>query len=219
MKQINFRYLTVDRDWGPEEFREKGSRFISFLFPCGSAKEAERRIASLRDRYADATHVCFAWRLGEGVEKSHRYNDDGEPGGTAGMPIFNEIRRVDFLNVAVAVVRYYGGVKLGTGGLARAYGKGARLVLEASTPQERRLCTMATITYPFSLTGEMMHVVHGLGLEVTEQAHSEAGTCLRVRVPLESLDETRRLVRDASSGRGRFQCEDPSEADAEPGSA
>jgi len=211
VSQTPFRYLTVSRDWGPSEFREKGSRFISFLFPCATAGEAGERIASLRGRFNDATHVCFAWRLGEGVEREHRYSDDGEPGGTAGMPIYNEIRSVDYLNVGVAVVRYYGGVKLGTGGLARAYGKGARLVLESARPEECRLSTEAMLTFPFSLTGEMMQVVRRQGLEVTEQTHSEAGTCLRVNVPLEVLEGTRHMVREAGGGRARFYCQEDSQ--------
>jgi len=194
-------YLTVDREWGPEEFLDKGSRFISVLHAAGDRTCAEAYIAALRERFADATHVCYAWRLGKGEESEHRYNDDGEPGGTAGLPIYNEIRRRDYLDVVVAVVRYYGGVKLGTGGLARAYGKGARLVLEASRPKKILLTDPASIAFPFDLTGEVMQVVRRLKLEITAQEYSPEGTRMTVLVPRGQVEILRGALLEAGAGK------------------
>jgi len=194
-------YLTVDREWGPEDFLDKGSRFVSFLHSAADRLSAEAYITALRERFADATHVCYAWRLGKGEESEHRYNDDGEPGGTAGLPIYNEIRRRDYLNVVVAVVRYYGGVKLGTGGLARAYGKAARLVLEASRPKKILLTDPASIVFPFDFTGEVMQVVRRLDLAITGQDYSPAGTTLNVLVPRGTMEALRNTLREAGGGK------------------
>lgn len=194
-------YLTVDCDWGPVEIKEKGSRFIAYLFPASDREAAADRIGALRERHQDATHVCFAWRLGEGRETEHRYNDDGEPGGTAGLPIYNEIRRKHYLNVIVAVVRFFGGVKLGTGGLARAYGRAARAVLDASRPVRVILTDPVNVAFPFDLTGEVMQALRRLKLEVSDQAHSAEGTRLTIQVPRGRMTELRKALLEAGGGK------------------
>jgi len=194
-------YLTVDRDWGPLEIKQKGSRFIAFLSSAPDREAAEERIGALRDSHHDATHVCFAWRMTNGEETEHRYNDDGEPGGTAGLPIFNEVRRKDYVNVVLAVVRYFGGVKLGTGGLARAYGRAARLVMEASRPVRVILTEPAELTFPFDLTGEVMQVLRRLELKITGQEHTPAGTRLEVLVPRGRMTELQMALLEAGGGR------------------
>ncbi|MBN1196708.1 MAG: YigZ family protein [Candidatus Aminicenantes bacterium] len=201
MTPIAQSYLTVDRDWGPVEIKEKGSRFIAYLFPASDRDAAGERIVALRESHHDATHVCFAWRLGEGGETEHRYNDDGEPGGTAGLPIYNEIRRKHYLNVIVAVVRYYGGVKLGTGGLARAYGQAARAVMQTSRPVRVILTDPVEVAFPFDLTGEVMHVVRRLGLDITGQEHTPTGTRLTVRVPRGGIDALQAVLMEAGGGK------------------
>jgi len=194
-------YLTVEREWGPEEILDKGSRFVAFLNSAPDREAAEAYIAGLRARYPDATHVCYAWRLGKGDESEHRYNDDGEPGGTAGLPIYNEIRRRDYLGVVVAVVRYFGGVKLGTGGLARAYGRAARRVLDASEPKKIVLTDPATISFPFESTGEVMQVVRRMELEIIGQEHTPEGTRLTVKVPRGQMDALRVTLLEAGAGK------------------
>lgn len=194
-------YLTVTRAWGPVEIREKGSRFIAWLFPAPERQVAETHLSDLRRQYHDSTHVCFAWRLGKGVEREHRYNDDGEPGGTAGLPIFNEILRRDYLDVVVAVVRYFGGVKLGTGGLARAYGRAARAVLEVSQAAVVHLTDSAVVEFPFDLTGEVMQVARRLQAEIVAQEHAATGTRMSLLVPRGSLDALRAGLLEAGAGR------------------
>lgn len=124
------RYLTVA---GPGEavLREKMSRFIAFALPVESAEEAKAKIAEIADRYHDARHVCWAYMIG--ADRSEFLSsDNGEPSGTAGRPILGQINSLNLTNVCVAVVRYFGGIKLGPSGLIAAYKQSAREALEAA---------------------------------------------------------------------------------------
>ncbi len=114
---------------GRGEVREKASRFFGVAAPASSAAEAEDLLARLRREHHDATHVAFAWKIGAGAAASVRASDAGEPSGTAGRPIAGAIESSGLTDVVAAVVRYYGGTKLGTGGLARAYREAADLAL------------------------------------------------------------------------------------------
>lgn len=194
-------FLTIGRDYGPEEFKEKGSRFISYLFRVKTREEADAIVAELWKKYDDATHVCFAFRLGEGREDYFRYNDDGEPGGTAGRPIYDEIRSKDYFNVLVAVVRYYGGTKLGTGGLVRAYGKGARQVLDVSQPITILVKQDVTVAFPYDFTGDMMHIVNHFSLEIVAQDYSADGASMRLSVPIGILDSVSKMLTEKSFGK------------------
>ncbi len=102
------------------QFRDKGSRFLAFAIPVNNEKEVKTQLESLRKQYYDATHHCYAWMLG--FDKSaYRVNDDGEPSGTAGRPIYGQILSHDLTNILIVVIRYYGGTKLGVPGLINAY--------------------------------------------------------------------------------------------------
>ncbi len=120
------------------ELKEKGSRFIAQAAPAADKEEAENIIAHISKKYHDATHNCFAYRIGPGAEIS-RYNDDGEPSGTAGKPILQAIIGRGVTNVVVVVTRYFGGTKLGTGGLIRAYGGVAAQALADARIETRYL--------------------------------------------------------------------------------
>jgi uncharacterized YigZ family protein len=125
------RYLSVED--GPEtELKVKGSRFLGRVFRVTSADEAHERLQSLRKRHHSATHHCSASRTGLPESSTERFDDDGEPSGTAGRPILNQLLGLDVYDTLVVVTRYFGGTKLGTGGLARAYGDTAALALEAA---------------------------------------------------------------------------------------
>ncbi|WP_150051668.1 MULTISPECIES: IMPACT family protein [Methylomonas] len=108
----------------------KKSRFIGFINPCGSENEALQLIRCLHDRHPAATHIVYAYRIQTPDGLACRFHDAGEPGGTAGKPIFQHLEGKQLINLLVAVVRYFGGVKLGAGGLTRAYGNVARQVIE-----------------------------------------------------------------------------------------
>ncbi len=198
-------FLTVDRDYGPEEFKEKGSRFISYLFRVKDRVEADAVVAELWKKYQDATHVCYAFRLGNGNERYFRYNDDGEPGGTAGRPIYDEIRSKGYFNVLVAVVRYYGGTKLGTGGLVRAYGKGARQVMDASRPVTILVKQEVAVAFPYDFTGDMMHIVNHFSLEIVSQDYTPDGATIKLSVPIGILDNVSKMLTEKSFGKFSFE--------------
>ncbi len=138
------RYFSVDD--GPEaETKVKGSRFIAQIFRADGAEAARTCLAQVRRRYHDATHHCWAQRIGPPENVLERHEDDGEPAGTAGIPILNALRRGGLLDVIAVVTRYFGGTKLGTGGLCKAYREAAATAL-GSTPRR-----MVWLSEPLSI--------------------------------------------------------------------
>ncbi len=125
------------------------SRFIALASPANDEQSARLFISEVRKRFHDSRHVCHGWRLGLEPGTLENRNDDGEPSGTAGEPILVAIRRSELTNVVVAVVRYFGGIKLGTGGLARAYGGAADMVLQIAAPVEVLLGRQFDLPFPY----------------------------------------------------------------------
>lgn len=126
---MSFSYLTLSKPILDVSFKEKGSKFIGYAYPVQDEEEAKKKIQALWEKYPDATHICYAYRLGLNGEH-YRANDDGEPSGTAGLPIYNQIVSKNITNVLVASVRFFGGTKLGVSGLIKAYKLSAQLTLE-----------------------------------------------------------------------------------------
>lgn len=122
--------LSVTQDF-QAEYRVKGSKFLSYISPCDTTEEAEIKLSGVRDIHPTATHHCYAFRVNPS-EVSEHSQDDGEPSGTAGLPILNAIRSANIVNTIIVVVRYYGGTKLGKGGLIDAYGTAASMVIKSS---------------------------------------------------------------------------------------
>ncbi|MBC2840783.1 YigZ family protein [Robiginitalea sp. SC105] len=122
-----FRTLTAPS--GPVEFRERKSKFLGVAYPVDSTEQAREQVAALWQEFPDATHICYAYRIGSDLPEI-RMNDDGEPSHSAGAPIFGQIESFDLMDVLVCVIRYYGGTKLGVGGLIQAYRDAARRCLE-----------------------------------------------------------------------------------------
>ncbi|HET8865634.1 MAG TPA: YigZ family protein [Gracilimonas sp.] len=129
-------------------FRERGSKFLGYLFPTESEEDFQEELARLKSKYPDATHHCWAWRLNPAQPKEFS-SDDGEPSGTAGLPILNQLKSYEVVNAGVVVVRYYGGTKLGKSGLIEAYGRGAQLCLESATLKSIKLVHLFEIRYPY----------------------------------------------------------------------
>ncbi len=198
-------FSTVNSACGPGEFKEKGSRFIAYLYPVTSAEEAHARVAQLRKQYRDASHVCFAFRLadGAGEETYFRFSDDGEPGSTAGLPIYNEIKSKKYLNVLTAVIRYFGGTKLGTGGLVRAYAAAARQVLDGSEPVTIYIKKEISFEFPFQLTGDVMQVVNRFSLDILKREYGAGGVSMTLAVPLTRLEAVEKAISDI--GRGKIK--------------
>ncbi len=205
MSHIIESFSTIDKEYGPEEIKEKGSRFISYLYPIKTKEVADSIIAELRKKYHDSTHVCFAYRLGNGEEDYFRYNDDGEPSGTAGIPIYNEIKSKEYFNNLVAVIRYYGGTKLGTGGLTRAYGQAAKKVLDGSKRVTIHVKQKVSIFFPYDFTGEMMQVVNRFNICIVNQDYSADGVQMQLEVPVAKLDDVSKQVIDRSNGKIKLE--------------
>lgn len=141
----------------------KGSRFIATVAPVADEAEAEARLAALRAEFHDARHTCSAWRLDPGGRR-WRAQDDGEPSGSAGRPILAQLEGHDLTGVVLAVTRYFGGTKLGVGGLVRAYGAAAAAVLEQVPVRVVRITVAYHVQHPYSCAGavEAMLAAHGL---------------------------------------------------------
>lgn len=155
-------------------YKEKGSKFLSFAYPVNSLDEVEDHLATLKKKYHDARHHCYAYMLGMG-EQEYRANDDGEPNHSAGDPILGQIRSFELTNVLIVVVRYFGGTKLGVGGLISAYKQGAADALSKAKivciyPQ-----TSFDLIFPYSLTSEVERVLNEFEIEYTNKEFTE--TC------------------------------------------
>ncbi len=184
------QFKTIFKTTQPIEIKEKNSRFISQCFPVETKDEAEEIIKKLWKEHYDCTHICFAYLLGEGEIQIFRYSDDGEPSGTAGLPIYNEILRKELFNVLVTSVRYYGGIKLGTGGLTRTYGASARAALDSAETETVIIKKDVALEIPFDFTGiAMSHIGRFEGLEIKSTTYTESGSSLTVRIPIASVQK------------------------------
>lgn len=137
----------VPTGYGEDEFTEKKSRFIGRIWLVETEEEALSKIQEMKKQHYDATHNCWAYIIHGGVV---RFSDDGEPGGTAGMPMLQVLRREGLNNVVCVVTRYFGGILLGAGGLVRAYAKGAKIAVDAAGKSIKRVWTVLYIPCPYS---------------------------------------------------------------------
>ena len=154
------------------EVIEKKSRFIGTIFSIESEEHANEILASIRKKYWDATHNCYAYVLGYNNE-IQRYNDDGEPGGTAGMPILEVIRGSQIRNILIVVTRYFGGTLLGTGGLVRAYTDASKAVLEVAKVIEYIWCSIYSVTTDYSLSGKLQYLFSEENIRVLDTKYTE----------------------------------------------
>ncbi len=157
-------YYTIERE-GEAQFREKMSRFISFARKVTNADEARAIVKEYQNEYHDSRHVCWAYMIGP-ERKEWQLNDNGEPSGTAGKPILGQINCKELTNVLVVVVRYFGGIKLGTPGLIAAYREAARLALEEAGRKEMHQMETITVTFPYMAADGVMRIVKGNEIEV-----------------------------------------------------
>ena len=160
-------YLTLAE---PAEalYKEKGSKFLAYAYPVSSEEHIRECLEALRKRYYDATHHCYAWRLGADGQ-NYRVNDDGEPSSTAGRPILGQLLSYGVTDVLVVVVRYFGGTKLGVSGLIAAYKESAAAVLSAAQIVERTVDVRFEVEFGYLVMNDVMRVVKEMRPEVLEQ--------------------------------------------------
>ena len=202
-------YSTLTAEVRHEIARIKGSRFIATAAPVSGTSDAEALVARVRKEFHDARHTASAWRIGRDGA-TWRFNDDGEPSGSAGRPILREIEGRDLVEVAVTVTRYFGGVKLGVGGLARAYGGAAAAALEAATVRVVKVTRRVTVTYPYELTSAMQALTASLRVSaVSTRFEADVEDVFEV-APSEVAAFTT-AVTNGTAGRALVQVESPDE--------
>lgn len=168
------------------ELREKSSRFLAFVFPATSVSEAEAKLTALKKDYFDASHVCFGWVIGRGKDEIPRSSDAGEPKGTAGPSILDAIRGAGLTNALVVVVRYFGGTKLGTGGLSRTYRQAASEALAKAGKKE--LAEELRLQAPLSLVDRILNLAARFGAEVKQKTFANGMTAVFL-VPVSRKEE------------------------------
>lgn len=187
------RFLTIA---APSEgiYKEKMSKFLAFAFPVTSAAEAKAHVADFQKRYYDARHVCWAYMIG--AERTEfQSNDNGEPSGTAGKPILGQINSFGLTNVVIIVVRYFGGIKLGTSGLIVAYREAAREALAAAEIIECHETEDVSFTFPYLAMNDVMRLCKGGEVEIISQIFDNSCE-MTLRVRRDHAEDLRRRLGD-----------------------
>lgn len=190
-------YYVIEKE-GEGQYREKMSRFLSFAMPVSTAEDARQKIKEFQNRYCDSRHVCWAYMLGPEMQE-YQLNDNGEPSGTAGKPILGQIRSHGVTNVLVIVVRYFGGIKLGTSGLITAYKEATALALDESGKREVHQMTEILVEVPYIAADRIMKIIkENDDIEVKER---EFGNIIRLRLSMR-IDRSDELIGKMSSTEG-----------------
>lgn len=182
---------------GESELIEKKSRFLGHLFRVETEEEALAHLKEMRDRYWDANHNVYAYVLQGGTM---RYSDDGEPGGTAGMPVLEILRHEELTQVLCVVTRYFGGTLLGTGGLVRAYGKTAKLAVEDAGIAKRCLWTSMELPCPYPLFEQVRKCLLANGALISDTQYG-SDVLLNFMIPAENEAELAAALTDLTAGR------------------
>jgi len=181
--------------------RIKGSRFVADAAPAADEAEAEAVVEGVRRDFPGASHHCFAWRLDAGRSRAF---DDGEPGGTAGAPILRRLDGKELLYAVVVVTRWFGGTKLGTGGLVRAYGEAATAALDAATITERIETARRRVTHAYDHSGPVQGVMTAFAAR-TSDARYAGEVSFVAEVALEDADAFARALVEATAGKVRVE--------------
>ncbi|HEY5523848.1 MAG TPA: YigZ family protein [Clostridium sp.] len=191
-------YITV-RNFGEDSFKEKKSEFIGYAKRVDSEEEAREFINEIKAKHKQARHNCFAYALGENMG-IQRYSDDGEPQGTAGIPILEVIKKSGITDCAVVVTRYFGGILLGAGGLTRAYTKGASIAIKAAGVVEKVRGIKMSITIDYDLFGKVQHVC-SQGLWHIEDSLYSDKVQIFILAEFEKVSTIEKCIVDATSGK------------------
>lgn len=168
MEEIKDTYRTITKASPETLYKEKGSKFLGYAFPVTNEEQIKEHIDALRKEHHNARHWCYAWQLGKSYEH-YRANDDGEPSNSAGMPIYGQLQSFDVTNVLVVSVRYFGGTKLGVGGLIQAYKTSAQLALQASNIVERTIDVAFQLHFEYPEMNTVMRIIKDENLNITKQ--------------------------------------------------
>ena len=186
---MSFKYNGILEN-GKDEFIEKKSKFIGYAFKVENEEEALEILEKIKKKHNDATHNCSAYIIGED-KLIQRYNDDGEPSGTAGVPILEVLKKEDLTNIMVIVTRYFGGILLGAGGLVRAYTKGAKIAIDASKKVEMTEYNNISIKYDYTYHGSIQnYLIKNQHIIINENFTD------KVEISIHLLEEDRKTIDD-----------------------
>ena len=149
-------------------FKDRGSKFYGYAFPVTNEEEIKEKIELLKKQHYNARHWCYAWQLGKKYDH-YRANDDGEPSNSAGMPIYGQLQSFNVTNILVVVVRYFGGTKLGVGGLIKAYKNGAKLALENSIIIHKTIDEVFLIKFEYPEMNTIMRIIKDENISIINQ--------------------------------------------------
>ncbi|MEE3428735.1 MAG: YigZ family protein [Ruminococcus sp.] len=197
-------YKTV-KEFSSGEFVEKRSRFIGWAKPVKTEAEALDFINKIKKEHWDARHNCYAYTLREGSVK--RYSDDGEPQGTAGVPMLDVLTKNEIEDVVVVVTRYFGGVLLGTGGLVRAYSKAAKIALDAAKVITMSVCSECTLSCNYNQYGKLNTLILNDGAVIDGTDFSDNVT-LKFHIPSDRLNSLEKNIADATAGTVKVEIVD-----------
>ena len=165
---LDDQYLTLKKEAEGEAYKEKGSKFIAYAYPLTGKHQVEGFIQHVKKLHPKARHWCYAWQTG--VEKPlYRFSDDGEPRNSAGKPIYGQIQSFGLTNVLIVVVRYFGGTKLGVGGLVVAYRLAAKLVLDQAQLVEKALMKEVMLKFDYITMDKVMRLIKEQALTIIDQ--------------------------------------------------
>jgi uncharacterized YigZ family protein len=161
-------YFTILKPTNGDLFKDKNSKFYGYAFPVTDEGQVKSHIENLKKEHYSARHWCYAYQIGtESIQ--YRVNDDGEPNNSAGMPIYGQIQSFDLTNILIVVIRYYGGVKLGVGGLINAYRTSAQLAIEASKIIERTINDKFQLNFKYNNMSKVMRLLKENDVEIINQ--------------------------------------------------
>ncbi len=170
MSENKDTYRTIAKASEEVLFKDRGSKFFAFAFPVTNAQEIQEALDSLKVKHHKAGHHCYAWRIGmESEKQTFRVNDDGEPSNSAGQPIYGQIQSFDLTNILIVSVRYFGGTKLGVGGLIQAYKTNAKQAIEESVIIEKTINKEITVQFEYIHMNKIMRIIKEQQLTIVSQ--------------------------------------------------
>ena len=198
----SLEYKTI-RQRGYAEYEDRKSRFIANVFPVETEEKALEILNAVKKKYSDARHNVYAYVVRE--NNIQRYSDDGEPSGTAGMPVLDAIRKRGLTDMIVVVTRYFGGTLLGTGGLVHAYGKSASEGIENAGPVTRMLCDIYSVTTDYTMSGKIEYSLKESEYIIENIEYTDAVT-FTVCVPSGNGDKFLKEMTEISLGSAKVEC-------------
>lgn len=190
---MSFNFNTVSEE-NRIQYKEKGSNFISFIFPIKSEEDFKNRLTELKSEFPDASHHCYAFRLDK-KGNLDRSSDDGEPSGTAGKPILNQLLSHELNFCAIVVIRYFGGIKLGTSGLIKAYKNTSKAVIESAIIISEIEKVNGKISFDFEISSEINKLIKQFTIEIIRK-EADDKLHLFIKIPLEKMENLKSKLDD-----------------------